>query len=47
VSLVPPADTTPPDRVVRGQVALRGETISLAARAWRAVLAVLIRESGA
>jgi putative peptide zinc metalloprotease protein len=47
VSLVPSALTTPPDRVVRGQVALRGETISLAARAWRAVLAVLIRESGA
>ena len=34
-------------RVLRGQVILRGEAISLARRAWRKALAVIIRESGA
>ena len=37
----------PVTRVLRGQVILRGEAISLARRIWRAALAVVIRESGA
>jgi putative peptide zinc metalloprotease protein len=37
----------PVTRVLRGQVILRGEAISLARRIWRAALAVAIRESGA
>ncbi|MET0877763.1 MAG: HlyD family efflux transporter periplasmic adaptor subunit [Tardiphaga sp.] len=41
-------DAAPPvTRVLRGEVILRGEPVSLARRAWRAALAVLIRESGA
>jgi putative peptide zinc metalloprotease protein len=35
-----------PERVLRGRVTLRGEPTSLARRAWRAVLAIVIRESG-
>jgi putative peptide zinc metalloprotease protein len=34
-------------RMIRGRVILHGKTISLAAAAWRAILAVAIRESGA
>jgi putative peptide zinc metalloprotease protein len=34
-------------RILRGEVILRGEAISLARRIWRAALAVAIRESGA
>jgi putative peptide zinc metalloprotease protein len=34
-------------RILRGQVILRGEAISLARRLWRLALAVVIRESGA
>jgi putative peptide zinc metalloprotease protein len=37
----------PADRLLRGEVILQGETASLAFRAWRACLAVAIRESGA
>ena len=37
----------PVTRVLRGQVILRGEAISLARRIWRAALAVVVRESGA
>ena len=37
----------PVTRVLRGEVILRGEAISLARRAWRYALAVVIRESGA
>jgi putative peptide zinc metalloprotease protein len=36
---------TPP-RVVRGRVVIKGRGESLAARAWRSVLSVLLRESG-
>jgi putative peptide zinc metalloprotease protein len=38
---------TPVNRVLRGDVILRGEPISLIRRIWRAALAVVIRESGA
>jgi len=37
----------PVSRVLRGEVILRGEAISLVRRIWRAALAVVIRESGA
>jgi putative peptide zinc metalloprotease protein len=37
----------PATRVLRGEVILRGEAISLIRRVWRAALAVVIRESGA
>jgi putative peptide zinc metalloprotease protein len=37
----------PVTRVLRGEVILRGEAISLARRLWRSALAVVIRESGA
>jgi putative peptide zinc metalloprotease protein len=37
----------PVTRILRGQVILRGEAISLARRLWRLALAVVIRESGA
>jgi putative peptide zinc metalloprotease protein len=37
----------PVTRVLRGEVILRGEPISLIRRIWRAALAVVIRESGA
>jgi putative peptide zinc metalloprotease protein len=47
VKLVPTRPQARPDRVLRGHVILRGEAVSLAVRTWRAVLAVLIRESGA
>jgi putative peptide zinc metalloprotease protein len=36
-----------PERVLRGYVMLRGEAVSLAARTWRAMLAVLVREAAA
>jgi putative peptide zinc metalloprotease protein len=37
----------PVTRILRGQVILRGEAISLARRLWRLALAAVIRESGA
>ena len=37
----------PVTRILRGQVILRGEAVSLARRLWRFALAVVIRESGA
>lgn len=37
----------PVTRILRGQVILRGEAISLVRRLWRLALAVVIRESGA
>jgi putative peptide zinc metalloprotease protein len=37
----------PVTRILRGQVILRGEPISLVRRLWRSALAVVIRESGA
>jgi putative peptide zinc metalloprotease protein len=44
-----PADgnAAPVTRILRGEVILRGEAISLVRRIWRAALAVAIRESGA
>lgn len=39
--------SAPVTRILRGQVILRGEAISLARRLWRFALAVVIRESGA
>jgi putative peptide zinc metalloprotease protein len=47
IKLTPVEAQARPERMVRGTVILRGEAISLAVRTWRAVLAVLIRESGA
>jgi putative peptide zinc metalloprotease protein len=47
VTLTPDAATPPPARILRGHVALRGEAVSLAERAWRSFHAVFIRESGA
>jgi putative peptide zinc metalloprotease protein len=43
------ADTTaaPVTRILRGEVILRGEPVSLVRRIWRAALAVAVRESGA
>jgi len=46
VSLAPTANTPLPTRVLRGQVALRGQAISIAARAWLALHAVIVREAG-
>jgi len=40
-------NAAPVTRILRGEVILRGEAISLARRIWRAALAVAIRESGA
>jgi putative peptide zinc metalloprotease protein len=47
IKLAPTEPQKRPQRVTRGTVILRGEAVSLAVRAWRAVLAVIIRESGA
>lgn len=47
IKLAPVEPQARPERVIRGSVILRGEAVSLAVRTWRAVLAVLIRESGA
>jgi putative peptide zinc metalloprotease protein len=47
VTLTPGGTAAPPLRVVRGSVVLRAEPVSFAVRAWRAVLAIAIRESGA
>jgi putative peptide zinc metalloprotease protein len=48
VRLALAGDAAPPvTRVLRGEVILRGEAVSLAGRIWRAALAVFIRESGA
>ncbi len=41
------AAAAPVTRILRGEVILRGEAISLVRRIWRAALAVVIRESGA
>jgi putative peptide zinc metalloprotease protein len=47
VRLAPAGAMPPLARILRGHVLMQGEARSLAARAWRAVLAVVIRESGA
>jgi putative peptide zinc metalloprotease protein len=46
VTLAPTADTLPPTRVLRGQVVLRGQAVSIAARGWRAFRGVVVREAG-
>ena len=45
VVLTPLGEAVPPSRVLRGRVALSGEAVSIAARVWRTVLAVIIREA--
>ncbi|HEX7968850.1 MAG TPA: site-2 protease family protein [Stellaceae bacterium] len=47
IVLEPEHATDAPPRVLRGRLVIKGSTESLAARAWRSVLAVLVRESGA
>jgi putative peptide zinc metalloprotease protein len=47
VRLAPAGPMPPLGRILRGHVLMQGEATSLAARAWRAFLAVVIRESGA
>jgi hypothetical protein len=44
--LEPDGAQAAPERVLRGHVMLTGAPESLAARAWRRVVAVAIRESG-
>jgi putative peptide zinc metalloprotease protein len=46
VTLAPVDEIAAPSRVLRGMVLLRGEATSIAARAWRAFLAVVVREAG-
>jgi putative peptide zinc metalloprotease protein len=41
------ATAAPVTRILRGEVILRGEPVSLVRRIWRAALAVAVRESGA
>lgn len=46
--LFEPSGATPaPDRLSRGTVMIQGRPVSLASRAWRAIQAVFVRESGA
>jgi putative peptide zinc metalloprotease protein len=47
IVLVPEPARAAPPRVLRGRLVIKGSAESLAARAWRSVLAVLVRESGA
>jgi putative peptide zinc metalloprotease protein len=47
IVLMPEQAAEAPARVLRGRVVIKGSAESLAARAWRSVLAVLVRESGA
>ena len=46
VTLTPSADSLTPSRVLRGEVTMRGEAISIAARTWRAFSAIVVREAG-
>ena len=46
VTLAPVGEVLPPTRVLRGHVALQGEAVSIAARTWRAFLAVVVGEAG-
>ena len=46
VMLVPAKAEAPPNRIVRGTVSMRGRPQSIAARLWRSMLAVVIREAG-
>lgn len=47
IVLTPEHGAEAPARVLRGRLVIKGKAESLAARAWRSVLAVLVRESGA
>jgi putative peptide zinc metalloprotease protein len=47
IVLMPEQAAEAPARVLRGRVVIKGSAESLAARVWRSVLAVLVRESGA
>jgi len=47
VRLLPAGGMPPIERILRGHVLMQGEAKSLAARLWRTMLAVVIRESGA
>jgi putative peptide zinc metalloprotease protein len=47
VRFTPVSTAIAPERMLRGTVLLQGRPVSLLARAWRVVLAVIIRESGA
>ncbi|HWG78302.1 MAG TPA: site-2 protease family protein [Stellaceae bacterium] len=47
IVLAPEHGAGAPAQILRGRVVIRGRAESLVARAWRAVLAVLVRESGA
>jgi putative peptide zinc metalloprotease protein len=47
IVLAPASGAEAPPRVLRGRLVIKGRAESLAARAWRSVLAVLVRESGA
>jgi putative peptide zinc metalloprotease protein len=46
VMLAPDTPEAAPARVMRGRIVLEGATESLAARAWRRIVAVAVRESG-
>ncbi|HEX9490522.1 MAG TPA: site-2 protease family protein [Stellaceae bacterium] len=46
IVLAPEHGAEAPARVLRGRLVIKGSAESLAARAWRSVLAVLVRESG-
>ena len=46
VTLTPSAESLTPTRVLRGEVTMRGEAISIAARTWRAFSAIVVREAG-
>jgi putative peptide zinc metalloprotease protein len=46
VTLAPSAGVLPPTRVLRGQIVLRGQPVSVAARTWRTFRAVVVREAG-
>jgi len=46
VTLSPTAELLPPTRILRGQVMMRGEAASIAARTWRAFYAIVVREAG-
>jgi putative peptide zinc metalloprotease protein len=46
VTLAPAAELSPPSRVLRGRVSLRGVAESIAVRTWRGFTALLVREAG-
>jgi putative peptide zinc metalloprotease protein len=46
VTLTPTTELLPPTRILRGQVMMRGEPASIAARTWRAFSAIVVREAG-